>query len=99
MQTLWVANHANLSRVAVSRSRIFFPEAEFVIIWRNPLDNLRTRNVRMPDGRTGFSAHTASHDARTYFGGEREMFKGVAKLRAGGRRGATKRLLFSRPSG
>jgi Sulfotransferase family len=69
--------HAWLPRIAK-----IFPEADFIIIWRNPLDSMRSvkdagRQNRF-FGRRGIGT-------RTYFGSE-QMFKGVAKLRTDGRR-------------
>ncbi len=69
--------HAWLPKIAN-----IFPEAEFIIIWRNPLDNCRSV-VEAGRGNRFFNAPGIV--TRAYFGGE-QMLKGVRQLRAGGRR-------------
>jgi len=69
--------HAWLPRIAN-----IFPEADFIIIWRNPLDSVRSVKDAGRQNRF-FGARGVL--TRTYFGSE-QMFKGVAKLRADGRR-------------
>lgn len=69
--------HAWLPRIAD-----IFPEADFIIIWRDPLDNCRSV---VEAGRKNRFFSARGIVTRTYFGAE-QMHKGVLKLRSIGRR-------------
>ncbi|HEY1660910.1 MAG TPA: sulfotransferase [Verrucomicrobiae bacterium] len=69
--------HAWLPKIAQ-----IYPEAEFIIIWRDPLDNCRSV-VRAGKKNRFFGARGIMK--RAYFGAE-QMHRGVLQLRAEGRR-------------